>query len=91
MKKCDKNVENSTMPREKNMDDFYTVEQFARKLKLHPNSVRRKIGEGKIQAINLGLGRYKIWRIPKDEIERLGVFDLENLINKVVDERTRKI
>lgn len=79
------------MPKEKKSDDFYTVEQFARILKLHPNSIRKKIADGKIQAINLGLGRYKIWRIPKAEIERLGVFDLENLINKVVDERTKKV
>jgi excisionase family DNA binding protein len=36
------------------MDKFYTVDEVASKLNLHPRTVRRKIGQGEIEAVKVG-------------------------------------
>ena len=37
--------------------DFYTIIEFANKLRVHPHTIRRAIHQGRIQAIKIGIGK----------------------------------
>ncbi|MDR0193526.1 MAG: helix-turn-helix domain-containing protein [Myroides sp.] len=51
------------------MEKFYTVEEVAHKLKLHPRTIRRRIAQDEIQAIRVG----KQYRIYAEQIDRLNI------------------
>lgn len=51
--------------------NFLTVEEFAKRLKLHPGSIRRSIREGKIFASRPSMGKRAPYRIAESELERL--------------------
>ncbi len=53
--------------------NFLTVEEFAKRIKMHPASVRRLIREGKIFATRPGQGKSSTYRISESELERLHV------------------
>lgn len=53
------------------MVTFMTVEEFAAKIKMHPNSVRRSIKQGKIFATRPSMGKKGPYRIAESELERL--------------------
>lgn len=56
----------------KGMDiNFLTVEEFAKRIKMHPGSVRRSIREGKIFATRPSMGKIGPYRIAESELERL--------------------
>lgn len=68
-----------------NEEICFTIIQFALKMSVHPNTIRRAIKNGKIQAINMGSGVKKIYRIPSSEIGRMALFDLEEIFNRKKD------
>lgn len=47
-------------------EQFYTINELASILKVHPNSIRNGIKDGRIKAEKFG----KVWRIRKKEIEK---------------------
>lgn len=51
--------------------NFLTVEEFAKRIKMHPGSVRRSIREGKIFASRPSMGVRGPFRIAESELERL--------------------
>jgi excisionase family DNA binding protein len=51
--------------------NFLTVEEFAKKIKMHPTSVRRSIKAGHIFATRPTLGKRAPYRISESELERL--------------------
>ncbi len=51
--------------------NFLTVEEFAKRIKLHPGSVRRAIKQGKIFATRPSTGKKAPYRIAESELERL--------------------
>lgn len=51
--------------------DFLTVEEFAKRIKMHPGTVRRCIREGKIFATRPSVGKKAPYRISESELERL--------------------
>lgn len=51
--------------------NFLTIEEFAGRLKMHPNSVRKAIRNGKIFACRPGGGKRSPYRISESELERL--------------------
>ena len=53
--------------------DFLSVKEFSVKIGIHHNTVRRLIKNCKISAINIGNGKYSIFRIPKSEIGRMAI------------------
>ncbi len=69
--------------------DFYTVTEFAKKLRIHYNTVLKSIKSGRISACKVGNARKSGYRIPKSEIERMFRFDMEKMIEKIVDERMK--
>ena len=50
---------------------FLTVEEFAKRMKMHPQTIRKAIRSGKIYASRLGEGKRVPYRISESEIERL--------------------
>jgi acetyl-CoA synthetase len=49
------------------MDNHYfTPDEFARRIAVHPQSVRLWLREGNIKGLKLG----RIWRIPESEAQR---------------------
>lgn len=61
-----------TLWRAPDMDiNFLTVEEFAKKIKMHPGSVRRAIKQGRIYASRPSMGKKGPYRIAESELERL--------------------
>lgn len=75
------------MNENKDEPDFYTIEEFAKKLRLHPNTIRRSIKCGRITAFRAGFGKRASYRIAHSEIGRIQLFDLEAMIEKIVIEK----
>jgi len=66
---------------------FYSIKEFASKLGVHGNTIRRAIKNGRIQAFRVGIGVKSIYRIPYSEINRIALFDLREMIEKMIQER----
>jgi len=52
-----------------------TVDEFAEKVRMCPQSIRSAIRNGKINAFRPGIGKKSGYRIPESEIERLLVIE----------------
>ena len=69
--------------------EFFSIKEFALLLRIHANTVRRAIKSGRIGAFKVGSGKKSTYRIPRSEINRIALFDLEDMIKKIIDERVR--
>lgn len=67
------------------MEEYLTIKEFAGILSVHPNTVRRSIKHGKLQCVRIGIGKKAGYRIPKSEISRVALFDLKDMIKKILD------
>lgn len=72
-------------------NEYYTIKQFAEKLGVHPNTVRRAIKSGRIAAFRVGSGQKASFRIPHNEISRIALFDLKEMIENIIKERDASI
>ena len=52
------------------VEALLTVAEVAARLKIHPNTVRRWLKEGRLHGIMLG-GTKTGWRVPESEVQRL--------------------
>lgn len=68
-------------------EDFLSIKEFAALLKVHHNTVRRCILRGRINAIKIGGVKNSVYRIPRSELQRLAITDLENIIDKLIEKR----
>lgn len=66
--------------------EFLTVQEYALLLNIHPNTVRSSIKSGRLNAFKVGSGDKSIWRIPRSEINRMALVDLEKIIEKKIKE-----
>lgn len=66
---------------------FFTVIEFAEKLRVHPNTIRRAIQKGRIQAFRTGEGEKSSYRIPSTEVKRLCELDMSKLIEEIVERK----
>ena len=48
---------------------FYTVEEAAERLRMHPDTLRRQLRQGRIRSVRTG----KLWRIPESALEAPGI------------------
>lgn len=55
--------------------DLLSVKEFAEKLRVHPNTVRRGLKSGRIAGLRTGTGKRSTWRIPYSEIARMAAED----------------
>ncbi len=44
---------------------FYTVDEAAQRLRMHPDTLRRQLRQGRIKSVRTG----KLWRIPESALE----------------------
>ena len=49
------------------MSDLLTVNEVAKRLKLHPVTITRYIREGKLSALKFG----RVWRIKEEELDHI--------------------
>lgn len=66
-------------------NDFLSVKEFANKLGIHPNTVRRSIKSGRISAFKVGGGKRSIYRIAKSEVQRMALFDMQEMIKQILE------
>ncbi|MBV9579651.1 MAG: helix-turn-helix domain-containing protein [Chloroflexi bacterium] len=67
-------------------DRFITVQEAAEQLRVHPQTVRLWLREGKLRGRLIG-GRKSGYRIPASEIERLLSPDLEPAVGEASKDR----
>lgn len=68
-----------------NLSGFYTVEEYAKILNCHPNTVLNSIKTGYLEAIRLGDGKKSSYRIPKSEPYRLALINLKEIFRNSYD------
>ena len=73
-----------------NEKEFLSVIEFADKLRVHPNTIRKAIKAGRIQAIRIGRGKRPIYRILNTEVARLSELDMSVLIDKMIDKKLQE-
>ncbi len=67
-------------------EGYYSIKEFAVKLSIHSNTVRRAIKSGRIAAFKVGSGKKSTYRIAHSEIGRIALFDMKELIRKMLKE-----
>jgi excisionase family DNA binding protein len=70
--------------------EFYTVLEFADKLRIHAATVRNAIKKGRIQAFRVGLGSRSDFRIPATEINRICEMDMSKIIKNIIQDEVEK-
>ena len=68
-------------------NEFLSIKEFAIKVGVHPDTVRRSIKSGRINGFKVGSGKRARYRISKSEINRIALFDMEELINQIIEKR----
>jgi len=68
-------------------NDFYTVKEFAAKIGVHHNTVRRALKSGRICGFRVGSGNRSPYRISKSEVNRIHLFDMEEMIERIIEKR----
>lgn len=70
--------------------EILTVQEFAERMKLHPNTVRYHIRSGHILAFKTGNGKKSSYRIFCSEIPRMAAFSSSKMIESIVKKRMEK-
>lgn len=68
---------------------YLSIKEFAQKLGVHTNTVRRAIKSGRLQGFKVGAGK-SVYRIPSSEINRIALFDMEDMVEKIIEKRLQK-
>jgi len=66
---------------------YYTTKEFANMISVHENTVYRLIKKGRLNAFRIGGGLKSGYRIPASEISRIALFDMEQLIEKIIEKK----
>jgi excisionase family DNA binding protein len=72
-----------------NEKDFLSIYEFSQLLNVHHNTVRNMIKSGRLSAFRLNKGKGCAYRIARTEIQRLTLIDLEEIVEKMVEERIK--
>lgn len=87
----DKEKAKEFWPDKKDDPEFLTIIEFANKIRMHPNTVRKGIISGRIQAVRLGNSNKSAYRIPATELQRLCELDMSELIEKIVEKKMEQM
>ena len=68
-------------------NDFLSIQDFAKWIKVHPNTIRRAIKSGRISAFKVGKGQRSVYRIARTEVARMAEFDVLAMIESEVQKR----
>lgn len=53
------------------MENFYTVKEFAKLLRVHPNTIRKMIADNRLHPVKAGMAKNSKNLIPEDDLLRL--------------------
>lgn len=67
--------------------EYLSVKQFAALMNVHYNTVLRSIKSGRLSALRLGSGKKACFRIHKSETNRIALFDMKEMIDKIIEEK----
>lgn len=67
-----------------NISRILTVKEFAKRIRVHPNTVRNGIRCGRIQAFKVGQGKRAAYRIFSSELQRIAAFDSIEIIENII-------
>lgn len=73
---------------EDTMKMFYSVSEFAKETRVSTKTIFRAIKKGRISAFRPGSQNGKI-RIPASEIERMAIANLEEIVQDMMEERSK--
>lgn len=65
--------------------EFYTILEFAEYIGVCYRTVLNGIKKGHIEAFRVGRGKKSHFRIPHSEIQRMGLFHLDEVIDKIIE------
>lgn len=71
--------------------EFYTIKEFADKIRVHHNTVRKALKSGKIQGFRISDGKRAAYRISCDEVQRLCELDIAKLIAGIVEKKIEEM
>ncbi len=66
--------------------DFYSIKEFAGKLRVSEHTIRRAIRKGRINAFRVGSSDKSTFRIAHSEIARMGIVDLQKMIKQMIND-----
>jgi excisionase family DNA binding protein len=69
------------------LQEYYSVKEFAVLIRVHYNTVIRSIKAGKLIALRIGYGKKATYRIPHSEINRIAFLNLEELVNEIIERK----
>ena len=72
-----------------NTQDFYSIKEFAKKLRVHQNTIRRMIKCARIHAFRLSSNKKSCYRIPHSEIGRIATVDFDNVISDMIENKRK--
>jgi len=70
--------------------EFYSVKEFALKLGVHINTIYKAIKSGRISGFRVGSGKKSSFRIPASEINRIALFDMEQMVENIIQKRIKE-
>lgn len=70
-------------------NDFFTIQEIADMMRVHHTTIRNAIKVGHINAFRIGMGKRASWRIPRSELQRLTESNMEDVIEKIIKERSQ--
>ena len=69
---------------------FYTILEFAEYIGVCYRTILNGIKKGHIEAFKVGRGKRSHYRIPHSEIQRMGVFHLDEIIDAIVEQKLKE-
>ena len=70
---------------------YLSISDFAKKLNVHHNTIRRAIKKGRIRAFRVSDEKKAAFRIPVSEIDRLALFDMKEMIDNLVEAKLKEM
>lgn len=71
--------------------EFYSIDEFAKLLRVHPNTIRKAIRDGRINAFRISSAKRKpAFRISRSEISRIAEEDYETMLDKIIEKRMKE-
>lgn len=64
---------------------FYSIKEFALKLSVSTDTIRRAIRKGRINAFRIGSSKKSSFRIAHSEIARLSKIELQDIVKKLIE------
>lgn len=68
-------------------EEFLSVKEFACLVCMHYNTIIRAIKSGRINAFRISSGKKAAFRIPRSEIGRITLMDMEHLVSIIIERK----